>query len=67
MSDNGNKSFYEVTGGVKDPATKKYIKTKLKMLEDLYIPVTEEQKAHIRSLKTELEIDRYVRDLIIGK
>lgn len=56
--------LYEVVGGAKDPATEKYIKEKLEVLEDFHITLTEEQIEHMRSLATKLEVDRFVRDLI---
>ena len=44
-----------------------YIKVKLKILGQLHVRLTEEQERHMRSLKTEGDVDRYAHGLIIGK
>ncbi len=43
-----------------------YIKWKLKILKELNIKLTDEQKEHIKSLHTEIAIDNYVKPLIIN-
>ena len=42
----------------------RYIKQKLKVLEDFRIKLTEAQLEHLKSLPTESSIDRFVRTLI---
>ena len=46
---------------------KDYIENKIEILSELLIFLTPEQKAYIRDLKSELEVDRFAHDLIIGK
>ena len=44
---------------------KQYIKEKLRMLQkDFCIPLTAEQIAHMKSLKTDTQVDNYAYDLI---
>lgn len=43
---------------------KQYIKEKKKILRDFCITLTKEQNDHINSLKTEHDVDAYVRDLL---
>ena len=47
-------------------SVKDYIKQKLKILKQLGIAVTNEEKDRLMQCKTEYEADRYARDLIIG-
>lgn len=65
--ESNDKGNVKVTGRMEDPATEEYIEEKLQLIEDLGIELTYEQVTHIKSLKTEVEIDRYCRDLIWGK
>lgn len=50
----------------KTPTIKQYIKAKKTILNDMHIKLTSVQMEHSESLKTEGEVDRYVRDFIIG-
>ena len=44
---------------------KTYIKEKLRMLQnDFYINLTEEEIAHMKSLKREIDVDHYAYDII---
>ena len=47
--------------------TESYIKEKIKVFKQLCIPLTKEQIEHMRSLKTEIQVDNYAHDLIVGK
>lgn len=44
---------------------KDYIKTKLKVLKQLGIAVTDEDRERLKRCRTEYEVDRYARDLIM--
>ena len=46
---------------------KNYIKEKIEILKQLGIRLNDVQLNHIRGLKTEIAVDRYARDLILGK
>ena len=43
-----------------------YIKQKIKLLRQLCITLNNEQLEHILSLKTEIQVDNYAHDLIVG-
>ena len=43
-----------------------YINEKLKILKELKIKLTQEQKKHIKSLHTEIAVDNYVKPLIMN-
>ena len=43
-----------------------YIKEKLKILKELKIKLTDEQKEHMKLLHTEIAIDNYCRPLIMN-
>lgn len=43
-----------------------YINEKLKILRDLKIKLTDEQKEHMKLLHTEIAIDNYVKPLIMN-
>lgn len=43
----------------------RYIKWKLKVLDELCIKVTDEEKKHMESLKYEYEVDQYAHRLIM--
>ena len=44
---------------------KDYIKEKIKVLRQLGHKLTDEQLDHIRSLKTEIQVDNFARALIL--
>lgn len=44
-----------------------YIKHKIKLLRQLCVRLTNEQLEHLLSLKTEIAVDNYAHDLIVGK
>ena len=44
-----------------------YIKTKLKLLKDFKVALTDDQIEHIWSLDSEVEIDRFAHDLIMKR
>ena len=47
---------------------KAYIKEKIRMLkEDFYIHLTDEEVAHMKSLKREVDVDHYAWDIINNK
>ena len=47
---------------------KTYIKEKLRMLkEDFYLRLTEEEIAHMKSLKRDIDVDHYATQLIMDK
>ena len=56
-----------VVGGFGDPATRDYIEEKIKTLDALCIPLSESAKAKLYSLKTEVQVDNFVHDLIVRK
>ena len=41
-----------------------YIKEKIKLLKDFKIHLNKQQLKHIKSLKTEIQVDNYAHDLI---
>ena len=43
----------------------RYIKNKLKVLKELYVSLNNEEIEHLRSLKTESDIDHYAHRLIM--
>lgn len=43
---------------------RKYVKEKIKILSELQIELSEEQKEHFKTLKNEIQIDNYAHDLI---
>ena len=45
---------------------KQYIKTKIKILKQLCIKLTDAQLNHIRSLNSEIAVDNYARMLIMN-
>lgn len=48
--------------------TKTYVKEKIRMLKkEFCIPVTSEEKEHFYSLKNEIQVDNYVKTLIMKK
>lgn len=62
----GNKNI--MSNGIVYRTIKQYVKAKLKMLRrDFFMNITEEEEAHMYSLKTETAVDRYVRDLFFTK
>lgn len=47
---------------------KQYIKEKIRMLKkDFFIKLTDEQIAHMKSLKNEIQVDNYAHDLIFNR
>jgi hypothetical protein len=47
---------------------KQYIREKIRMLrKDFCIDLTDEQIAHMRSLKSEIAVDNYAHDLIFNR
>lgn len=45
---------------------KQYIEEKIDMITDEFrIYLREEEKAHFRSLKSEIEVDHYARDILL--
>ena len=51
-----------------DKALDRYIIEKLVMIErDFYIRLTEDERDHMLSLKTEMDVDHYAHDLLINK
>ena len=47
---------------------KAYIKEKIRMLkEDFYLRLTDEEIAHMKSLKREIDVDHYAWDIINNK
>lgn len=44
---------------------KQYKKWKLKILDELFVKYTDEEKAHLESLTSEMEVDRYAHKLIM--
>lgn len=52
---------------MKEPATKEYINEKIKVLKELGIKLTPSQTDHIRSLKSEIDVDNFARSLIQKK
>ena len=47
---------------------KSYINEKLKMLRgEFYLNISDEEEAHMRSLKTEIAVDNYAHSLIVHK
>lgn len=48
-------------------SVKTYIEEKIKILGELGIRLNDVQLDHIWSLRTEIAVDRYARDLILGK
>lgn len=66
MEHNTNSNAYvrAEIGNMSDVATDEYIKEKLELLYDMRIPYTEADVKHLYSLKTEVAVDRYVRDLM---
>lgn len=46
---------------------KQYKKWKLKILDELCVKLTEEEKAYLNSLKTECDVDAYAHRLIMRK
>lgn len=46
---------------------KSYVREKIKVLKELNIALTDGQIKHMQSLKSELQIDNYAHDLIMGK
>ena len=57
---------YEKTGRYHKPALKAYVREKIKVLKELNITLTDGQIKHIQSLKSELQVDNYAHDLIMG-
>lgn len=47
--------------------SERYVKAKINVFKQLHIPLTKEQIDHMRSLKTEIQVDNYAHDLIVGK
>ena len=43
---------------------KKYVKEKISVLRDLCVKLSADDKRHLRSLKTEIAVDNFARDLI---
>ena len=47
---------------------KQYIREKVRMLrKDFCIDLTDEQIAHMKSLKNEIQVDNYAHDLIFNR
>ena len=47
---------------------KQYVKEKIRMLKkDFMIKMTDEQIAHMKSLKNEIQVDNYAHDLIFNR
>ena len=44
---------------------KQYKKFKLKILDELFVKYTDEEKAHLESLTSEVEVDRFAHKLIM--
>lgn len=44
-----------------------HIKYKIKILKQMNIKITEEQKNYLYSLKREIDVDNYCHDLMFGK
>ena len=44
-----------------------YIKEKIRILGQLGVYLRKEQKEHMSSLKTEIQVDNYAHDLLWGK
>lgn len=43
---------------------KEYIREKIRILKQFNVKLTDEQLRHIRSLKTEIEVDNFAHDLL---